>query len=125
MRLLTVDDSRMIRRVISDAAASLGFEALEAQNGDHAMEVLAANHKDINLVLMDWNMPGPSGYEVLLKMKADEDLQRIPVMMVTTEGEPKNIVMAIQAGAVNYLTKPFAQEDLQAKILESLGLGGV
>jgi len=124
MRLLTVDDSRMIRRVISDAAASLGFEALEAQNGDHAMEVLAANHQDINLVLLDWNMPGPSGYEVLQQMKADEDLQRIPVMMVTTEGEPKNIVMAIQAGAVNYLTKPFAQEDLTAKILESLGLGG-
>lgn len=125
MRLLTVDDSSMIRRVISDAAATLGFEALEAKNGDHAMEVLAANSQDIGLVLLDWNMPGPSGYDVLKKMKADESLRHIPVMMVTTEGEPKNIVMAIQAGAVNYLTKPFAQEDLAAKILDSLGLGGM
>jgi two-component system chemotaxis response regulator CheY len=115
----------MIRRVIKDAAATLGFEALEAKDGLHAMEVLAANRQDIGLVLMDWNMPGPSGYEVLKQMKADQDLQHIPVMMVTTEGESKNIVMAIQAGAVNYLTKPFAQEDLAAKILESLGLGGM
>jgi len=125
MRLLTVDDSRMMRRVISDAAATLGFETLEAKSGEQAMEVLAESRQDIGLVLLDWNMPGMSGFEVLKKMKADEELLHIPVMMVTTEGEPTNIVMAIEAGAVNYLTKPFAQEDLATKILESLGLGGM
>jgi len=62
--------------------------------------------------------------EVLKEIKADQDLQHIPVMMVTTEGERKNIVAAIQAGAVNYLTKPFTQEDLATKIYESLGMGG-
>ena len=125
MKLLTIDDSRMIRRLICDVAATIGFETVEAANGSQGLEMLRAQGSSIELVLLDWNMPGLNGLEVLKEIKADEELRHIPVMMVTTEGERKNIVAAIQAGAVNYLTKPFTQEDLAIKILESLGMGGV
>ncbi len=124
MKLLTIDDSRMIRRVICDVAATIGIETIEADSGKRGLQMLKAEANGIELVLLDWNMPGINGFEVLKEIKADQKLQHIPVMMVTTEGERKNIVAAIRAGAVNYLTKPFTQEDLAAKILESLGLSG-
>jgi len=124
MKLLTIDDSRMIRRVICDVAATIGFETIEAESGGRGLQAMKAETEAIELVLLDWNMPGMNGLEVLKEIKADQDLQHIPVMMVTTEGERKNIVAAIQAGAVNYLTKPFTQEDLAAKIYEILGMGG-
>jgi two-component system, chemotaxis family, chemotaxis protein CheY len=125
MKLLTIDDSRTIRRVISGIGAMLGFEVLEAENGDAGLRVLAEQHEEIGLVLLDWNMPGMNGLEVLKAAKADERFAHIPVMMVTTEGEKDYIIKAIQAGAVHYQTKPFGQEEMAARIMEALGMGGV
>ena len=67
-------------------------------------------------------MPGMNGFELLKILKSDPQYSNIPVMMVTTEGERKNVVLAIQTGADNYLTKPFSPEDLSTKILECLGI---
>ena len=125
VKILTVDDSRMIRTIIKGVIETLDFEALEADCGTTAMEVLGRHGKEIALVLLDWNMPGMNGLEVLKAIKANDSLKHIPVMMVTTEAEKSNIVRAIQNGAVNYLTKPFQQEDLVTKIMECLGMGGV
>ena len=125
MKILTVDDSRMIRTIIRGVIETLGYEALEADCGEAALEVLGKEAVDVALVLLDWNMPGMNGLEVLQALKAREETRDIPVMMVTTEAEKSNIVRAIQNGAVNYLTKPFRQEDLEARIMESLGMGGV
>ncbi len=121
MKILTVDDSRMIRVIIKNTIKSLGFEVVEAANADIALEVIEEN-QDVNLILLDWNMPGMNGYELLKILKNDERYKNIPVMMVTTEGERKNVVKAIQAGAENYLTKPFTPEDLSTKVIECLGL---
>ncbi len=121
MKILTVDDSRMIRVIIKNTIKSLGFDVVEAANADIALEVIEEN-QDINLILLDWNMPGMNGYELLKILKKDERFKNIPVMMVTTEGERKNVVKAIQAGAENYLTKPFTPEDLSTKVVECLGL---
>lgn len=123
MKLLTIDDSRTIRRVISGVGAMLGYEVLEAENGNAALKVLEEHGNEVALILLDWNMPGMNGLEVLEAVKADERWQSIPVMMVTTEGERNYIVKAIQAGAVHYLTKPFSQEDMAARIMEALGMG--
>lgn len=125
MKLLTVDDSRTIRRIISGVGAMLGYEMLEAEHGEAALKVLTEKADEVALILLDWNMPGMNGLEVLKAVKANPAWQHIPVMMVTTEGEKTNIVRAIQAGAVQYVTKPFAQEDLATKIMEALGMGGV
>lgn len=125
MKLLSIDDSRTIRRVISGIGAMLGYEVLEAENGDVGLRILAEQCHEISLILLDWNMPGMNGLEVLVAIKANPRFKHIPVMMVTTEGEKDYIIKAIQAGAVHYQTKPFSQEEMAARIMEALGMGGV
>jgi two-component system chemotaxis response regulator CheY len=122
-KLLTIDDSKTIRRVISGVGAMLGYEVLEAENGAIGLDVLEERSDEVGLVLLDWNMPGMNGLEVLKKIKAEPRWRHIPVMMVTTEGERDYIIQAIQAGAVHYQTKPFTQEDIAARIMEALGQG--
>lgn len=122
MKILTVDDSKTIRRLISGIGATLGYEVLEAENGHEAFYVLGEHCKTIELILLDWNMPGMNGLEVLKIMKKNEDWRHIPVVMVTTEGERSHVVQAIQAGASHYMIKPFTQEDLSARIMECLGM---
>jgi len=124
MKLLVVDDSSVIRKVIKAAADVLEMETEEAQDGMEALEKLEVMYKEVDLVLLDWNMPEMTGYEVLVKIKSSDKYKGIPVMMVTTEGQKSNIVAAIRAGASNYLTKPFTVEELQSKIIECIGKEG-
>ena len=121
MKLLVVDDSSVIRKVIKAAADVLKMETEEAQDGLEALEILSASYKEIDLVLLDWNMPEMSGYDVLVAIKNNDNYKDIPVMMVTTEGQRSSIVAAVRAGADNYLTKPFTVEELESKIIECIG----
>jgi len=124
MKLLVVDDSSVIRKIIKATADVLQMETVEAQDGIEALEILSKIHNEIDLVLLDWNMPELSGYDVLVEIKNNSRYKNIPVMMVTTEGQKSNIVAAVRAGAANYLTKPFAGDELEAKILECIGEEG-
>ena len=124
MKLLVVDDSLLIRKIIKAAADVLNMDTEEAQDGIEALEKLSECYEEIDLVLLDWNMPEMSGYDVLVEIKNSDKYMSIPVMMVTTEGQKSNIVAAIRAGADNYLTKPFTVDELQSKILECLGQEG-
>ena len=121
--ILSVDDSATMRRMVGRVVATLGFELLEASDGLEALELLARHGPDVALVVLDVNMPRMDGEEALQAIKADPRLAGIPVMMLTTESERAKIIRAIQAGAVNYICKPFQQEDLMVKIAESLGEG--
>ena len=123
MKLLSIDDSKTIRRILNGVGAMLGYEVLEAENGEVGLQVLKDNADEVALILLDWNMPGMNGLEVLQAVKANEYWRHIPVMMVTTEGEKSYIVKAIQAGAIHYQTKPFTQEEMAMRIMEALGLG--
>ncbi len=122
-KVLSVDDSGVMRRIIGRTVEVLGYGFLEAANGVEALEVIARNHEEIALVILDVNMPEMNGFEVLSRLKADPVLKAIPVMMLTTEADRPRIIQAIQAGAVNYLCKPFQADDLTVKIAESLGEG--
>ncbi len=123
-KVLSVDDSRLMRTIIRGAAESLGFEVLEADNGKKALAVLEeTGGEDVELILLDVNMPEMDGFTCLEAIKDNARFQEIPVMMVTTESERSSIVRAIKAGAVNYVCKPFSHEDLIAKMAESLGQG--
>jgi len=124
MKLLVVDDSSAIRKIIKAAADVLHMQTEEAEDGLEALEKLAELYKEIDLVLLDWNMPEMNGYDVLVEIKGNELYRHIPVMMVTTEGQQSSIVAAVRAGAANYLTKPFTVEDLTARIVECIGEGG-
>ncbi len=123
MKILSVDDSAMIRKIIARSISVLGFDLLEAGNGVEALDVLEKNYTETDLILLDWNMPEMDGFETLQRIKADDRFKHIPVMMVTTEVERSNVIKAIQAGAKNYLSKPFTPEDLTTKIMETMGLG--
>ncbi len=120
MKLLVVDDSQVLRKVVRAVADALEMETEEARDGIEALEKLGEIYGETDLVLLDWNMPEMSGYDVLVEIKKNEKYKDIPVMMVTTQGQRSNIVAAIRAGAANYLTKPFTVTELETKILECL-----
>lgn len=123
MRMLTADDSSVIRKIIRSAAAVLEIELLEAEDGLQALKVLEEVDGKVDLILLDWNMPGMNGYEVLKMVKQNPKLKKIPVMMVTTESQKENIVLAVKAGAAHYMIKPFTMDELTKKIMECLGQG--
>jgi two-component system chemotaxis response regulator CheY len=123
MKVLSVDDSSLIRRVVRGAVEVLGYELVEACDGVAALELLEVQYKEIVLALLDWNMPRMDGFTLLTKMKEDERFKHIPIAMVTTEVERLKVIRAIKAGAINYVMKPFSQEELSKKILECLGQG--
>lgn len=123
MKVLSADDSAIMRRIIRGAVEVLGYELLEAADGLEALEKLKEFHSEIDLILLDWNMPNLDGFQLLVKIKENDLYKHIPVAMVTTEAEKGKIAQAIKAGAINYIMKPFSQEDLVTKIMESLGKG--
>lgn len=123
MKILSIDDSAIVRKIIRGAVEVLNYELLEASDGLEGLQVLHNHVEEIALILLDWNMPGLNGLEVLERIKAEALYNHIPVMMVTTESEKENIVKAIKAGAVHYVVKPFSMEELIKKIMECLGRG--
>lgn len=123
MRIMSIDDSRATRQIIRNAVEVLGFDFLEAADGKEGLEVLERENGNVDLILLDWNMPVMTGMEMLTRIKSDERFKGIPVTMVTTEIERNKVVEAISSGAKNYVMKPFTQEDLIGKIMESLGMG--
>jgi two-component system, chemotaxis family, chemotaxis protein CheY len=123
MAILTVDDSTTIRRIVKRAVADdLGLELFEAADGAQALKLLDEKAESIELVLLDWNMPGMTGLDVLKTMKAHPRFKDIVVMMLTSEADQNCVVEALKAGAQNYMTKPFDGKMLVLKIQESLGM---
>jgi len=122
LNILSVDDVLVVRKIIKRVVEGMGGNLLEASSGMEAFSIMASNDK-IDLILLDWNMPQMDGFEFLSKKKNDEKYRQIPVIMVSNENEKDKVIKAIQAGASNYLSKPFSEEDLTKKIVESLGLG--
>lgn len=122
-KILSVDDSAIIRKIIRGSVEVLKYKLLEASDGKEALSVIAKEWENIALVLLDWNMPGMNGYEFLGTVKKDVLYKNIPIMMVTSEGEKENIVKAVKAGVSNYLLKPFTSEELTKKIVQCIGKG--
>ena len=120
MKVLVVDDSAIMRKVIEQILEMLGHESVPAANGLDAFERLK-EHSDVRLILLDWNMPEMNGIEFLRAVKDQPGLAEIPVIMLTTESERRKMIEAIEAGAKHYLTKPFQPETLATKILQSVG----
>jgi len=122
MKVLVVDDSAIMRKVITQILEMLGHDSVPASNGLDAFERLK-EHEDVRLILLDWNMPEMNGIEFLREIKRRPGLSEIPVIMLTTESERRKMIEAIEAGAKHYLTKPFQPETLATKILQCVGDG--
>lgn len=120
MIALVIDDSRAMRSMLSRMVRELGFEVVEAANGLEALDKLQAGLQ-ARLALVDWNMPQMNGLEFVESVRRDARLEGLALMMVTTEIESALVVRALEAGANEYLMKPFTREALVEK-LEILGV---
>lgn len=119
-KILSIDDSAIARLMIKSGVEAMGYELLEAGDGQEGLNVLLKSHQETALILLDWSMPGMNGLEFLSIVKDDTRYRDIPVMVVTTESEKASIIKAIKLGAVNYLLKPFDTEELKRKITACL-----
>jgi len=115
MRALVIDDSRTVRIIIRQALAEAGLEVVEAANGREGLDRLRA-HDDVELILVDWNMPEMNGLEFVRAVRARREYDAVRIMMVTTETEQEQVTRALEAGANEYLMKPFTKEVLIAKL---------
>jgi two-component system chemotaxis response regulator CheY len=121
MKILVVDDSAIIRRILKNVLAEAGYkDIIEAADGVEAWELLQKN-LDVKLIMTDWNMPNMNGLELVKKIRADERFKDVPIVMVTTEGGKKEVIMALKAGVNNYIVKPFDKKKLKEKLQQVLG----
>jgi two-component system chemotaxis response regulator CheY len=120
-KALVVDDSRTIRIIIRRILVELGYEVCEAANGIEALKVVEADKAALALVLADWNMPEMNGFDLLKRLRQDPDLAALKVIMVTTETEIEHMASALNAGADEYVMKPFTSDILKEK-LELVGM---
>lgn len=120
MRAMIIDDSRAMRSILRRIVTGLDFETAEAAHGQDALDQLRSGPVP-DLCLVDWNMPVMDGYTFITEVRANPEWRDITLMMVTTEGEQRNIVRALAAGAHEYVIKPFTPDAIVEK-LELLGL---
>lgn len=120
MRALVVDDSRVVRMILGKTLMELGFEVAESEDGQKAIERLYRG-ESFDLMLVDWNMPNMNGYEMICAVRTNVLLSDVKIMMVTTETSMEHVRMALEAGANEYLMKPFTQE-LLLKKLQLMGI---
>ena len=120
MNALIVDDSRAMRLVLRQMLAALGFGIAETRHGREALTYLQMNPAT-DVALVDWNMPEMNGLELVAAIRADPELAGVKLMMVTTETEIAHVQRALDAGADEYVMKPFSPEIIADK-LRLLGL---
>lgn len=116
MRALIVDDSRAVRAMIGRIVRDLGFAVLEAGNGAEALRRLA-DDGPVEVALVDWNMPEMSGYEFVAAARAVPAYTDMRIVMVTSESEIERVATALDAGANEYLMKPFNADALREKLV--------
>lgn len=116
MRALVIDDSRAMRSILKGILASLGFDVVEAADGRQAVDIVGKD-QDFDIALVDWNLPGLNGIEVVAEIRKDPQLSELPLLMVTTETEFERVTQALQEGANEYIMKPFDREMLLDKLM--------
>lgn len=108
MRALVIDDSKSMRLLLSDILLGMGFTVDEATNGLEAMDLI--KKEKVDLALVDWHMPDMDGCEFIQKVRKDNSYNGMRMMMVTTETELNKVAEALEAGADEYIMKPFTKE---------------
>ena len=113
-KILLVDDSRTVLLMHQLLLADRGYELITARDGQDAMDLALAERPDI--IFMDVLMPRMDGYAACQALRAHESTQHIPIIMVTTRGEPHNVQRGFESGCSAYMTKPFNSNELLDKL---------
>lgn len=119
-KALVIDDSSATRMILRKMLSEIGFEVEAAEDGSDALQKLEDGFTP-DIMLVDWNMPVMNGYEFVKAVRAHERFDDIPLMMVTTETEMDRVLAALEAGANEYVMKPFTKE----MILDKLAILGL
>jgi len=118
-RILAVDDEPHILRLVSFSLSSKGFEMLEASDGLTALAIAEQEHPD--LILLDVMMPVIDGYETCRRLKANPATAEIPVVMLSAKSQKAEQAEGLEAGALDYVCKPFTPKDLVEQVRGFLG----
>jgi len=119
MKVLLVDDSNSIAMVVGQMLKEAGYDVSRARNGQDAVDMIAQD-ANFNVVLLDWNMPEMNGLE-FLQYNAKNRILECPIIMMTNENKPEQIMLALENGASEYIMKPFTQDILTSKIVAVIG----
>ncbi len=114
VRLLVVDDSPDVRLALVTILENAGHDVVEAEDGDKVFDL--AISETPNLVLLDVIMPRVNGLDALVTLKVDTQTSPIPVIMVTAKSRPEDMAMARSLGAVEYITKPWTDGDVELRV---------
>lgn len=120
--ILVAEDERDIRELIAFTLTFAGHQITQAANGAEAVELVAGAMPD--LIMMDVRMPKMTGYEACRQMKSMDGVKDIPVVFLSAKGQDEEVATGIDAGAIDYILKPFAPDELTrriAEILEKIG----
>ena len=117
-RILVADDEPHIRKLVTFTLSNRGHEILQAEDGGQAFEMAKAELPD--LILLDVMMPVMTGYDVLHKLKADEETAGIPVIMLSAKSQRTEVEAGLTRGAEQYICKPFTPKDLVQQVTELL-----
>ena len=113
-RILVVEDEAPIREMLCFVLEQKGYETVEAE--DYADGLAKVREPYPELIVLDWMMPGGSGIQFIKQLKQDELTRQIPVVMLTARGEEEDKVRGLEAGADDYITKPFSPKELTARL---------
>ena len=113
-RILVADDDPLSIKLLNFRLRSVGHEVISAVDGGEALEITTREKPD--LVLLDIMMPVMNGFQVLRKLKSQEETKNIPVIMLTSKVQEKDVVFGLEAGAEDYITKPFSFAELNARV---------
>jgi two-component system chemotaxis response regulator CheY len=122
MRVLVVDDSRIMRNIVKNSLINLGFDSekfQEATNGSEAWSIL--QEEPFDLLLLDWNMPMLNGLELVKRIRRSPSLSELPIIMVTSEKAKYNVIEAVKSGVDDYIVKPLKEKALMEKISRVMG----
>jgi two-component system, chemotaxis family, chemotaxis protein CheY len=115
-KAMVIDDSKAIRMILTRSLNKLGYEVCTAVDGKEALAILDEQSPKLAFLLVDWNMPEVSGLEFIQRMRLMPSYADVPLMMVTTETEVDQMVLALEAGANEYVMKPFTDEIIADKL---------
>jgi len=116
--VLVIDDDRMIRKLLQSVLERKGFDVLASEDGPSGLSIAQREH--IDLVLLDWMIPGMDGMEVLSQLKHNEKTKHIPVFMLTSKEQKADIEQAVSRGVDDYIVKPFNVSEIGVVIINKL-----
>ncbi|HEV7640809.1 MAG TPA: response regulator [Gaiellaceae bacterium] len=117
--LLVADDDEDILTLVQLRLSRSGFEVIVARDGEEALRMAVERHPD--LAVLDWMMPKASGLEVLRAIRANPETADIPVVLLTARASDADVQVGLDAGAVDYIAKPFSPQELATRVQHLLG----